>query len=795
MLKSHIKIAWRNLKSNKLYAIINIFGLSISFAVVVLLFMFIMYERNFDAVHTNKDNVYRVLLHTDGETSKETWANVPAIVAPTIKQEISGIIESARILKHNFGDTASINVNNLNFTENYLYWCDNELFNIFTFEFTKGQFQNPLTKPNTVVLSESIAKKYFGDDNPIGQTITVDNYKKLEVTAIYKNLPKNNTLDCELIASFTSTSFAKEKVWSNASFETYCLFNQKVNIEQANNQLAAILNKNIPKIDQWFSLSFQPFNKVHLYSAHILDTYTSRIGDIKEVRNLSLLAILILVIACINYVNLVTARSQKRNKDVGINKTLGATSKNMRIRFFIETAIIVFIALATGLVLAILTIPLFNQFVEQNLDISILHNFKFIIGLITVFIVTTLFSGTYPALYLSKFSPKAIFNPSTNQSKTTVFIRKGLVIFQFAASVILIISSLVIYKQLNYIQNKKLGFNPEGVVAISIAAIQKNDKKETLLNEFKQLNAVVSVAKAQGFPGKSVSGRTLSKDESSAEGSYIQTNAADESIVDVLKLKMLAGRMPNSKVKNDSIIEVVLNKKGIDYLGYSPEESIGKRVYTQVGNNSYIVGVVDNFNFSSLRVPIGAYAFHNTPYRESKDFLLVRYKTKNLSKLINLFERTFNNTIPDVAFDYVFLDKTVQQLYHQEYKVARIIIFFCGLAIFLCCLGLFALVSYMTEQRTKEIGIRKVLGATLVELNILLCKDFILLTFIGFLIATPIAWFGLNSWLNGFAYKTSLSWWLFVLSGLVMLFITLIVVSFRTIATAKSNPANSLQTE
>jgi len=795
MIKNYFKIAWRNLKSNRLYSTINILGLSISFTVIVLLFMFVMYERNFDASHKNKDHIYRLLLHTDGDTSYETWANVPAIVAPTIKQEIPGIIESARVLKHNFGDTASINANDSNFTENLLYWCDNDLFNIFTFEFIKGQFQNPLTNPNTVVLSESIAKKYFGNENPIGKTITVDNYNKLEVTAVYKDLPKNSTLDCDLIASFNSTNFVKSKEWSNASFETYCLFNKEINIEQANSQIAAILNKNVPQKEQWFTLSFQPFNKVHLNSAHILDTYASRIGDIKEVKNLSLLAVLILIIACINYVNLVTARSHKRNKDVGINKTLGATSKNMRIRFFIETAIIVCIALCIGLILAVVFLPIFNQFVEQNLDISALYNQNFIIGILIIFIVTTLLSGLYPAIYLSRFSPKAIFNPSNKQSKTIAFIRKGLVTFQFTASVILIISSIVIYKQLHFIQHKKLGFNPEGVVAISIASIQKDEKNETLLNEFKKLSAVTSVAKVQGFPGKSVSTRSLMKDENDEQGMNIQTNAVDASIIDVLNLNLLAGRMPKNSVKNDTLVEVTLNKKGIDYLGYSPKDAIGKKVQTQVGNNSYIVGVVDNFNFSSLRIPIGAYAFHNNLRNEQKYFLLVRYNTENLLQLMDQFKSTFNTIIPEVAFDAIFLDKTVQQLYHQEYKIARIIIFFCGLAIFLCCLGLFALVTYMTEQRTKEIGIRKVLGATLTELNILLWKDFIVLIFIGFLIATPLAWFGANSWLNGFTYKTTLSWWLFVLSGLVMLLITLIVISFKTIATAKVNPANSLQTE
>jgi putative ABC transport system permease protein len=795
MLKSHIKIAWRNLKSNRLYSGINILGLSISFTVVVLLFMFIKFERNFDSIHKNKDNTYRVLLHTDGDAGSETWANVPAIVAPTVKQEILGILESARILKHNFGDTASIKVNNSNYTESSLFWGDNELFNIFNIEFIKGQFLNPLEKPNTVVLSESTAKKYFRDDNPIGKTITVDNYNKLEVTAVYKDFPKNSTLDCEIIASFSSTYFSKSKEWSNASFETYCLFDKNIDIQKANSQLAVILNKNVPKNDQWFSLSFQPFSEVHLNSADISDSYASRIGDIKEVRNLSLLAILILVIACINYVNLVTASSQKRNIDVGINKTLGATSKNMILRFFTETAIIVAISLAIGLVLAVLSLPIFNKFVEQNLDISILYNFKFILGFIIIFIATTVLSGLYPAIYLSIFSPKSIFNPSTNQSKITTYIRKGLVVFQFTASVVLIISSLVIYKQLNFIQNKNLGFNPEGVVAISITAIQKNEKVETLMNEFKQLNTVTSVAGVQGYPGKSVSGRSLAKDENYTEVINIQTNVVDKTINDVLNLNVLSGRMPNKKVKSDIIVEVVLNKKGIDYLGYSPEEAIGKKIYSQLGNNSYIVGVVDNFNFASLKVPIGAYAFHNNPYNEQKYFLLVRYNTENLSQLMSTLEKTFYNVIPDVAFDFTFLDKTVQHFYHQEYKTARIIIFFCGLAIFLGCLGLFALAAYMTEQRSKEIGIRKVLGASVYNLWKMLSKDFILLVIMSCLIAIPITYHFMGIWLENYEYHVDISWWIFGLAIAGALLITLLTVSFQAIKVARANPIKSLRTE
>ena len=792
---SHIKIAWRSLKSQKLYTIINILGLSISLAIVTLLYMFILYEQSFDSMHTQKDAIYRVLFHPEVETGTETWANVPAIVSPTIKLEIPGIKNTTRLFKHDFGSRAYVKVNNVNFTEDYLYWCDNELFNIFNIKLIQGQLINPIQKPNTVILSESTSKKYFGDTDPIGQIIVVDNYKKLEVTAIFKDFPSNSTLDCNIVASFNSTYYAKDKSWNNnASFETFCLFDGNINILQANNQLTAILNKYVPKEEQWYSLSFQPMSEVHLYSSSYLNPNSSRIGDIKEVENLSLLAILILVIACINYVNLVIANSQKRNIEVGINKMLGATSKNMIFRFFTETTMVIVISLLIGLGLAIITIPLFNQIVGKSLNISVLFNFKFVSGLILIFTITTLLTGLYPAFYLSKFSPKAIFNPSINQSKIITLIRKGLVVFQFAASIALIIGSIVIFKQLQYIQDKKLGFNPEGVIAISMTAIHKKSQTEALKHEFQKLNGVTSIAKAQGAPGIDVSIRGLWKNENDIKGVDIHTNAADASILEVLKLQLLAGRMPKSNFQNDTIVEVLLNKKGIDYLGFTPKEAIGKKVYASLGNNAHIVGVVNNFNFASLRVPIGAYAFHNAK-REAKQYLLVRYKTEKLTGLMDIFEKTFNAVIPNVVFDVIFLDKTVQKMYEQEHKTSKIIIFFCGLAIFLGCLGLFALAVHITEQRTKEIGIRKVLGASLTELNLLLCKDFIILGSIGFIIAAPIAWYGLNYWLEGFTYRTPISWWVFLLSGLAMLIITLLVVSFKTISTAKLNPVDSLQTE
>ncbi|WP_396636663.1 ABC transporter permease [Maribacter sp. R77961] len=796
MITNHFKLAWRNLKGNPMFSVINIVGLSLGLAITILLFMFITYERSYDTDYANSEDIYRTLIRTGESYDNQVFCTSPAALAPALKSDISEVKYAARMLKHDFGQTAFIKVDENNFLEKELYWCDPDLLTIFSMEFTKGNPNTALDRPNTVILSESTAKKYFPDNDPIGETITVDNEKQLEVTGVFKDFPGNSTLHCNMIGSFSSSWAADNPTWGNSSFETYIQLKKNTSVTATETQMQAVLDKNVTKEGQWFTLSLQPLEKVHLYSTDYVNSYTNRVGNINEIENLSILGLLILIIACVNYMNLMTARSQKRSKDVGINKTLGASSKSMILRFYTETGLVTFIALAIGMLIAYVTVPIFNSITEQELDVSFLLSPELFIGLVTFWALTTLVSGSYPAFYLSRSSPKAILNPEIKKGGGVVQIRKGLVVLQFAASVMLIVGVIVIYQQLQLMQNKKLGYEPENTVAISTMAIPDKAKTKALVQELQSLSNVTDIAMAQGFPGVTVSGRMLFKNQEDENGLRISTNRIDAEAIGLLKLKLLAGNLlPKLKQENDTIIDVVLNKKAIRYLGYSVEDAIGKKALIGgFGGNATIVGVIDDFNFESLHEPIGAYAFHNGK-TEPKSFALVRFNSASLPVIIGELETKFKEVVPESSFEYVFLDKNLERFYSLERKTATLGLLFCVLAIFVACLGLFGLAAFMAEQRKKEIGVRKVLGASVFTITKMLSTDFVKLVFISLVISFPIAYWVMNNWLENFAYRININWSVFVISGLIAIAIALFTVSFQSIKAAMVNPVKSLRTE
>lgn len=794
MFKNYLKIAWRSLKTNRLFSTINILGLSIGIATALVLFLFIINERSYDKMYANKDKIYRVLLNTTDE-DKETWANLPSIVAPEMESKIPAISKAGRILKHNFGETAFIKVNNEVFAEEKLFWCDASIFEMFEVEIVKGTGAQNLNNPNTVLLSESASLLYFGNENPIGKSLIVDNRNRFEVKGVFKDFPNNSSLDFNVVTPFMMQNSAKNPTWDNASFETFVLFNSDVpNIDNTVSLIQKIVDTNIKKVDQWYNFSLQALEDIHLYSSSYSGSYLDDISDVKQIRNLTALAILILLIACINYTNLITARSQKRAMDVGVNKTLGASKSNLIKRFYIETGLITAISMILGVVLVSIILPIFNSIAQKNIEITSLFSIQILGFLVLIWFVTTLISGSYPALYLSKFSPKEVLKPTKCKGDITSYIRKGLVVVQFSASIILIISVMIIHQQLKFIKNKNLGYNPENIIAISTTGIRGGEANRALVDAFEKLPNVSAVTKSQGFPGMGVSGRTVSKPNSN-QTMGIRTNRSENEISDVLQLNLLAGKMlPMIKSLEDTLVEVVVNKTTVDFLGLSPEEAIGKRVDMQLGDNAYITGVVEDFNFESLHTPIGAYAFHNRR-SELKSFLLVRFKNEILTESMGSFETAFKSIATNSAFEYTFLDKNLERLYKKEQLTANVGLYFSIIAIVVACLGLFALAAYMAEQRKKEIGIRKVFGASVVRIISLLSLDFMKLVLISITIGFPMALFFMYNWLQDFAYRISISWSVFLVAGLLALIITFITVSYQAIKAAISNPIKSLRTE
>ncbi|QDK77951.1 FtsX-like permease family protein [Spirosoma sp. KCTC 42546] len=800
MLTNYLKIAWRGLLKNRLFTFLNLVGLATGLAVALLLMLYVKDELQFDKYHTNADRIYRVkaTVSFDGKTMK--WANSPNAVGPALKADIPTVAQQVRLLRHNYGQTAFVNSGEKKFAEKNFYWADNSLFDVFDIGLLKGNPKTALDGPRKVVLSQAAADRYFGTENPIGKILNVDNKDTLEVTGVYANFPGTSTLDADMIGSFSSVRWAKNPTWDNASFETYLLLTPQANHAQVEQQMAVVLNKNVPKDNQYFTLGLQPLTDIHLHSADITNANTTRIGDFQQVKILLILAIVILLIASINYMNLATAKAQIRFREVGVIKTVGATMQQLISRFYLETGLMMSIALVLAIVLVSLSLPLFNQLTGKQLPFQALISPEVVGGLLLIGLLITLIAGSYPAFYLSSFSPKYLLSTTfRNQSGAGLF-RRSLVVIQFTASVVLMVSTFIFYQQLQFIQSQKLGYEPTQVLAIMTSAAKDKTQIDALMNDYRSLSNVVDVCRAQAFPGYGGSGRTITKSDknsnNASDGMAIRTNRVGSDFINVLGLKLLAGRaFSDVKDPKDTTVQVVLNKTAVQYLGYTPQKAIGQKAHNLFGwDRAEIVGVVEDFHFESLHMPIGAYAFHNAD-TESRPYLLVKTKTAHLPETMRQLEGVFQKDMSDSAFEFTFLDDFLNTLYRSEQRTAQVVFVFSALAILIACLGLFGLAAFTAEQRTKEIGVRKVLGASVFSIVGLLSKDFLKLVFVAILIASPLAWYGMNQWLQDFAYKIDIEWWMFALAGLLAVGVALLTVSFQSIKAALMNPVKSLKTE
>lgn len=799
MIKNYLKIAWRSLLKSKLFTALNLLGLALGLTVSLLLMLYVKDELSFDKYHSKAKDIYRVGVTATFDGKSQKWANAPNVVGPTMKNEVPEVVQQARLLLNDFGQTAFVNAGEKKFAEKKLYWVDGTFFEIFDIKFLQGNPKVALQDPNKVVVSQSTARKYFGDENPIGKVLRVGSKYALEVTGVYEDLPHNFSLDADLMGSFNSVEWAfKKLVWSNSSFETYLLLTPGASQQKIEKQMTAILEKNIPnKEDRWFSLWLQPLGDVHLNSADITNSNTKRIGDAKQVKILLILALVILIIACINYMNLATARSQKRFKEVGINKTIGATNRQLIGRFYTETMLTVALALVLSLAFLILALPLFNQLADKNLSLASVFTPEVGIGLLIVFMLVTFVSGSYPAFYLSSFAPKSLLQTSISKKTGAGLFRQSLVVIQFAASIILIICTVIFFQQLKFIQNKKLGYNPEQVLAVMTAGAENKEQIDALRNSYKGLANVVETSRAQAYLGVGGSGRSMSKADNPKESFFVRTNRVEGDFAKVLDLKFLAGKtLPLIKGEKDTTVQMVVNETTIKLLGYkTPQEAIGKVSNDLFWNSkAEIVGVVRDFHYESFHQPIGSYVFHNAD-TESRPYLLVKVRTSDLGQTMKQLEATFKKSVPNSAFEYVFLDQFLDTLYRAENQTANVVLLFSGLAILIACLGLFGLAAYTAEQRTKEIGIRKVLGASVAGITTLISKDFLKLILIAVVVASPIAWYFMTQWLKGFAYQVTIQWWVFIITGLIAVFVALLTVSYQAVKAALVNPVKSLKTE
>jgi putative ABC transport system permease protein len=795
MLLTYLKIALRNILRNKSFSLITIGGLSIGLTTFLAISLYVVDEFSYDHFHENSDRIYRAIISAnfDGQTNK--WGAVPNKLAPTAAKEIPEVEKATRVFHHNFGDIGFISTETDKFSETKLFYADPEIFDVFTIPLIKGNARKVLARPGTIILSETSTKRYFGDADPIGKSLLVDNSLSYEVTGVYKDFPPNSFLKCQLIASFSSIGFGKveNQGWGNASFDTYFLLNKGVSIETANKKIADLLERNIPKDDRWFSITLQLLLDIRLHSSDLTSSIDRReYGDYSQIKILIALAIVIILIAAVNYMNLTTAQSQRRNKEVGISKTLGATFAELNLRFYFEASLFVLLSLLISIGIFTIALPVFNSMSGKTISPNFLYQSWFWLSLVVLWALLTIISGFYPAIYLSSFSPKSALLKTSN-SGGQASIRKGLVVFQFSISIILMICAFMFYKQMNFIRDKKLGYQPQQVIAVMVSAAKDRDQVMALKTEFESLAEVKGVARSQSYPGIGTSGYTITR-EGATQGASILTTRATHEILDVLGIKLLAGRtLPENKDPKDTTIQVVINQSTADYLQVTAEEAVGKRVKIFDGSVTEVVGVVENFHFASLHQPIGPYCFNNSPDNRYI-YLLVKVQADNLATTVGKLGSVFKKIIP-AAFEYAFLDQQMANLYQSEQRLSTIVLLFAGLAIFIACLGLYALATFNAEQRIKEIGIRKVLGATVPQLMAMLSKELIALVLVAFVIGIPASYYLMNHWLEAFAYRTNFDVSIFVVAGTVALSIAWATVSFESFKAARSNPAKSLRSE
>ena len=816
MLKNYLKIAFRNIWKNKVFSLIHILGLSIGLSAAFVIGAMVYYDLSFDTFHPDADRIYRVTTSFKSPGGEFYNAGVTVPLAQELRDmEIQGLETVSP-----FFTTYPLYVDNLETKQRfkrpqYVIYTDSFFFETFEYQWLVGNKENALNGPNEVVLSENRAKKYFPEaelSDIVGKSIVYQDTIHARVSGIVSNFVDRTDIVFEEFISLKTalkqdmTNSIKEAGWDNTNSASQLFIKLKEDAIPAKFQktLTSIADQHVdPEMKEMGRnnvFTLQPLSDLHLNPLFGTFDFSESRTSMTALKGLLLLAIILIVLAGINFINLSTAQGIQRSKEIGIRKTLGSSRKQLIFQFLGETFILTVTAGIVSVFLAKWLLLLFRDFIPQGLTFEIFRNQWVLLGVILLLIVVTLFSGCYPALVLSKYRPVSVLKQqfAPNSDKGTM--RKYLTVFQFVIAQVFIIATLLVGKQLNYILKKDMGFNTEAIAYFRTPWRDVSyDKRKRFVTQMEALPGISEVV-LSGNPPASFTTMTMVFnfiDGDKEVNSDVQMLYGTSAFFKLYDLQLLAGRLP----LNDTIQEYVINTSYLKVIGIdNPADAVGKS-FKADNKDLPIVGVMDDFNQHSLKYGVSPMAFTGSSYTDRwTQFRTIHFKLNNLEstnwpETISKIEGMWNAIYPDSDFEYTFMDDTIAQFYESERKTSILLQWATGLAILISCLGLLGLVIHTTERRIKEIGIRKILGASVIQLNVLLSKEFLKLVFIAFIIAAPIAWYGLDYWLEGFAYKTVLSWWVFILSGAAMILITLIIISVRTVSSANSNPIKSLRTE
>ena len=802
MLKNYAKIAFRSLWKYKTNSLISITGLAIGIGCFLLLATYILHELRYDRFQEKGDRIVRVnLFYQSGDGEPVYIAITPTAVSPVFSREFAEVEKGVRL--YAMGGSAAVPVQYKDelFNEKKVLFADSSFFDIFSFPFVEGDRITALAQPNSVVIDETTARKYFGNESAIGKSVKMAEKYTLQVTGVVADIPSYSQIKFNWLASYSTLPRSKTEAFDSANDYTYLLLKPNAKVETLQAKVDGFVSKNLNNPQDPTSkvrLELEAFDKIHLYSKASNGLEAS--GNYKYIYILSGVALLILIIACINFINLVTARSAVRAREVGVRKVMGALRFQVFRQYLFECGIITVVAIFLALIISSLSFSGLSNLTGTVLNLSVWPSYSVGLLLLVLGIVVTLLSGAYPAAVLSGFEPIKVLKGSSLSTGGSG-LRSFLVVFQFSISILFIIGTLIARQQLNYIQNKNLGLNPSQIIVLDLSTGISSGKLASMKNELLNNSVVESVTASYDSPIDVQGGYTITaKDKPAGFSMNITAIPVEKDFVPTLGMQLVTGENFNETDILQATIDsaelrkfaFILNESAVKALGWSPANAIGKAVNMN-GRTGEVKAVAKDFHFRSLHEKIGPIAM--IPEYNYFGKVMVKTTAGNAEKAIDALKSNWKTNFPMRPFEYHFLDQEFDEMYKAESRVSSILTIFSTITILISCLGLFALIAFISQQRTKEIGIRKVLGATASSIVVLLSKEFVKLTLIAIVIASPLAWYFMNQWLQDFAYRIEISWWIFAVAGLIAICIALLTVSFQSVKAALMDPVKSLKTE
>jgi len=809
MLRNYFKIAFRSLRRNKAFSAINLFGLTVGITCCLLIALYITDELAYDRHHEKADHIYRVtrnFISNEGTVTLHL-GHVSPPFGPLLKNDFPEIEQVVRLLQSQI----TLRQDDKIFTEEQAFFAEDNIFDVFSINVKNGNPKQTLMHPYSVMLTPAMAVKYFGTEDVMNRELTLGGGLPLKITGLFEPFPAQSHFHPDFLISFRTlndtTLYGEENLrtnWSNNSFSTFLLLPEKYDPAKLTARFPAFIDKhlrqeeNTNQASRYTTLFLDKLTDIHLHSH--LDSEIEDNGDINRVYIFSVVALFIMLIACINYMNLATAQSVSRSKEIGVRKVMGSGRRELVLQFLSESVLLTLLAVSLAFVFTWLGLPVLNSLTGKNFAFHSLLNGYVLGSLPVAALLVGLLAGLYPALFMSSFQPIRVLKGTFRVGGAAIPLRQLLVVAQFGISIMLICSTGIVFQQLRYMQQKSLGFDKDHVVTLPYYDRNLTAQYEAFRNELLHNSAIRNVARSKLIPSQrlldSYGAATVQLRDSLAPSPVaLKTMPVDHDFIDTYQIELLAGRNFSREYSTDDTTAFIINEAALKAFGWKTAQEAVGRQFNYAGRNGYLIGVLKDFHFESMHeeivpvvllVPRRTQTYHN---------LSVKVSGSDLPGTLDMLEKTWAKFVPDYPFSYTFLDDDFAQLYLAEQRQSRLFTLFSGIAILIACLGLFGLAAFVTAQRTKEIGIRKVLGASVGQIVALLSGDFLRLVLIAFVIATPVAAYAMHRWLQDFAYRIDLPWWIFAAAGIIALLIALITVSFQAIKAARVNPVKSLRSE